>query len=168
MHGEQNCSTVLLYGFKRDLNAYLASLGPGAPVHTLLDVIAYNHAHAPESIKYGQVLAIESDLFDIAPGSADTLRYQNDRAIDLALCRVVWTRSTTDLTEFRERPMILMRFCSRQTVAPTLQRVRAIRVLWYRQVLSRMRRHHHSLMGSMPSRRHMESHSPDALSVSLG
>ena len=86
-HGQQNCSTVLLYGFKRDLNAYLASLGPGAPVHTLADVIAYNHAHAPESIKYGQVLAIESDLFDIAPGSADTLRYQNDRAMDLALSR---------------------------------------------------------------------------------
>src|SRR5215831_6735651 len=81
LHGQQNCSTVLLYGFKRDLNAYLASLGPGAPVHTLADVIAYNHAHAPESIKYGQVLAIESDLFDIAPGSADTLRYQNDRAM---------------------------------------------------------------------------------------
>src|SRR5215831_8236241 len=87
LHGQQNCSTVLLYGFKRDLNAYLASLGPGAPVHTLADVIAYNHAHAPESIKYGQVLAIESDLFDIAPGSADTLRYQNDRAMDLALSR---------------------------------------------------------------------------------
>ena len=86
-HGQQNCSTVLLYGFKRDLNAYLASLGPGAPVHTLADVIAYNHAHAPESIKYGQVLAIQSDLFDIAPGSADTLRYQNDRAMDLALSR---------------------------------------------------------------------------------
>ena len=86
-HGQQNCSTVLLYGFKRDLNAYLASLGPGAPVHTLADVIAYNHAHAPESIKYGQVLAIESDLFDIAPGSADTVRYQNDRAMDLVLSR---------------------------------------------------------------------------------
>ena len=86
-HGQQNCSTVLLYGFKRDLNAYLASLGPGAPVHTLADVIAYNNAHAPESIKYGQVLAVESDLFDIAPGSADTLRYQNDRAMDLALSR---------------------------------------------------------------------------------
>src|SRR5215471_1472065 len=31
---------------------------------------------------------------------------------------VVWTRSLTDLTEFPERPMTLMRFCSRQTVAP--------------------------------------------------
>jgi amidase len=71
-HGQANCSTVLLYGFKRDLNSYLASLGPLAPVHTLADVIAYNTAHAPQSIKYGQVLAIQSNLFDITPGSADT------------------------------------------------------------------------------------------------
>src|SRR5262249_38996983 len=40
------CSSVLLFGFKRDLNAYLANLGPGAPVHTLSDVIAFNNAHA--------------------------------------------------------------------------------------------------------------------------
>ena len=31
------CSTALFYGFKRDLNAYLASLGPGAPVHSLAE-----------------------------------------------------------------------------------------------------------------------------------
>jgi len=87
MHGQANCSTVLLYGFKRDLNSYLAGLGPLAPVHSLADVIAYNIAHAPQSIKYGQVLAIESEKFDITPGSGDTLRYQNDRAKDLALSR---------------------------------------------------------------------------------
>ena len=34
--------TVLLYEFKADLNAYLASLGPGAPVRTLADVIEFN------------------------------------------------------------------------------------------------------------------------------
>ena len=34
--------TVLLYEFKADLNAYLADLGPGAPVHTLADLIACN------------------------------------------------------------------------------------------------------------------------------
>ena len=31
---------VLLYEFKADLNAYLAGLGPAAPVHSLADVIA--------------------------------------------------------------------------------------------------------------------------------
>jgi amidase len=33
---------VLLYEFKSDLNAYLASLGPDAPVHSLAEVIEFN------------------------------------------------------------------------------------------------------------------------------
>src|SRR5258705_9057828 len=33
---------VLLYEFKTDLNAYLARLGPQAPVHSLKEVIAFN------------------------------------------------------------------------------------------------------------------------------
>lgn len=37
---------VLLYEFKADLNAYLASLGPGAPVKSMAEVIAFNDAHA--------------------------------------------------------------------------------------------------------------------------
>jgi amidase len=81
------CSTVLLYGFKRDLNAYLASLGAGAPVHSLSEVIAYNAAHAAVALKYGQVLAIESDEFDVSPGTLDTQRYEFDRANDLAISR---------------------------------------------------------------------------------
>lgn len=43
---QDNCSTVLLYGFKRDLNAYLASLGYETPVHTLQEVIDYSNAHS--------------------------------------------------------------------------------------------------------------------------
>jgi amidase len=81
------CSTVLNYGFKRDLNLYLASLGPTAPVQTLADVIAFNTAHAPASIKYGQSLALFSQMFDITPGSADTMRYLADRAEDIARSR---------------------------------------------------------------------------------
>ena len=68
------CSTVLLYGFKRDLNSYLASLGPSAPVHDLNEVVLYNAAH-PVTLKYGQFLAVSSNMMDISPGSADTLRY---------------------------------------------------------------------------------------------
>lgn len=78
-----NCSTVLLFGFKRDLNSYLASLGPSAPVHSLADVIAYNSAHSDVSIKYGQTLAIAAQTLNTTPGSADFFRYQNDRAKDL-------------------------------------------------------------------------------------
>jgi amidase len=83
------CSSVLLYGFKRDLNSYLASLGPGAPVHNLAEVIAYNNAHAPASIKYGQTLAVASQNFDVTtnPPSADTIRYMADRAEDISRSR---------------------------------------------------------------------------------
>src|SRR4029450_4372494 len=63
---------------------------PAAPVKTLLDVINYNTAHAgdvPSSVKYGQDLALFSQKFNTAPGSADTLRYQADRASDLSLSK---------------------------------------------------------------------------------
>jgi len=36
---------VLLYEFKADLNAYLARLGPNVPVHSLQEVIEFNHRH---------------------------------------------------------------------------------------------------------------------------
>ena len=75
------CSTVLLYGFKRDLNAYLAAT-PAAPSRTLADVIAFNNAFVPP-MKYGQVIAIGADALDVSAGSADTARYIADRAEDL-------------------------------------------------------------------------------------
>ena len=88
-HGQAACSTVLLYGFKRDLNAYLGTLGPSSPSHSLADVIAYNNLHAldEDALRYGQDLAIQAELFDVTPGSADTTRYLADRAEDLQLSR---------------------------------------------------------------------------------
>lgn len=88
-HGQADCSTVLLYGFKRDLNAYLSTLGPSSPSHSLADVIAYNNLHAidQDALRYAQDLAIQSQLFDVTPGSADTTRYLADRAKDLQLSR---------------------------------------------------------------------------------
>ncbi len=48
---------VLLYEFKHGLNAYLASLGPDAPVRSLEDVIAFNAAHADRVMPhFGQEL----------------------------------------------------------------------------------------------------------------
>ena len=44
--------TVLLYEFKADLNAYLAGLGPGAPVHTLADLIAWNDQNQTREMPY--------------------------------------------------------------------------------------------------------------------
>ena len=81
------CASALFYGFKRDLNAYLASLGPAAPVQSLSEVIAFNIAYGPGALKYGQILALLSDSIDISPGSADTAQYTASRAADIVNSR---------------------------------------------------------------------------------
>jgi amidase len=81
------CASALFYGFKRDLNAYLATLGPGSMVHSLSEVIAFNAAHPAIALKYGQILAQLSDSIDISPGSADTAQYTASRAQDVVLSR---------------------------------------------------------------------------------
>jgi amidase len=43
---------VLLHEFKADLNAYLAALGPRAPVHSLAEAIAFNEAHKDREMPY--------------------------------------------------------------------------------------------------------------------
>lgn len=92
------CSTVLLFGFKRDLNAYLANkdFGPGTSassatipvqtVNTLSDVISFNSAHPEVALKYGQAIAEAADLLDTGPGQ-DLDNYMADRALDLKLTR---------------------------------------------------------------------------------
>ena len=80
-----DCSTVLLYGQKRDMNAYLANR-PGAPVSSLSDIIALNTI-IPGLLRYGQAIFEAADTLDVSPGSADTLRYLADRAEDLSRSR---------------------------------------------------------------------------------
>ncbi len=80
-----NCSSVLLYGFHRDLNAYLAAV-PAAPVGSLAELIEQNQASAG-ALKYGQALALAAQALDVSAGSADTQRYQQDRALDLQAAR---------------------------------------------------------------------------------
>jgi amidase len=93
-----SCSTVLLFGFKRDLNGYLADkdFGPGVSassstipvrtVHTLADVISFNAAHPEVALKYGQAIAIGADSLNVGPGQ-DLKDYLDDRALDLKLTR---------------------------------------------------------------------------------
>ncbi|HEX8996216.1 MAG TPA: amidase [Ktedonobacterales bacterium] len=53
--------TVLFYEFKADLNAYLATRGSEAHVHTLEELIAFNEAHTAEELPYfGQDLLVTS------------------------------------------------------------------------------------------------------------
>ena len=54
--------TVLLYEFKAGLNAYLAALGPGAPVKSLADAIRFNITHAAREMPYfGQEIFEEAE-----------------------------------------------------------------------------------------------------------
>jgi amidase len=72
--------TVLLHEFKAGLNAYLASLGPGAAVRTLAELIAFNEREAAREMPYfGQELFIRAE----ATKGLDAPEYQ--RA--LATCR---------------------------------------------------------------------------------
>ena len=55
-------STVLLYELKADLNAYLATLGPGARIRTLADVIAFNEREREREMPYfGQELFVQAE-----------------------------------------------------------------------------------------------------------
>jgi amidase len=56
-------STVFMYELKADLNAYLAKLGPRAPVHTLQEIIEFNENHREQEMPYfGQELFLKSQL----------------------------------------------------------------------------------------------------------
>jgi amidase len=53
---------VLLYEFKADLNAYLAWLGPSAPVHSLKEIIDFNERFRDKEMPYfGQELFLQAE-----------------------------------------------------------------------------------------------------------
>jgi amidase len=49
---DESESVVMMYEMKADLAAYLARLGPSAPVHTLLDVIQFNERNRSKEMPY--------------------------------------------------------------------------------------------------------------------
>jgi amidase len=59
---DESESTVFMYELKADLNAYLARLGPSAPVKTLKDIIEFNERNRQKEMPYfGQDLFIKSE-----------------------------------------------------------------------------------------------------------
>lgn len=65
---------VLLYEFRADLNAYLATLGPDAPVRTLEQIIQFNEAHQSQVMPFfGQERMLKAQ----AKGPLTQKRYQN-------------------------------------------------------------------------------------------
>jgi amidase len=75
---------VLLYEFKADLDAYLAALGPAAPVRSLADVIAFNQTNADREMPYfNQDLMIRAQ----EKGPLTEPEYLEARALALRLAR---------------------------------------------------------------------------------
>ena len=82
---DQNCSINFKYGMKRDYNAWLATLGPSAPVKSLKEHIEWNRAHAKAgAIRYGQSRFEISEEIDLL---ADKARLDADDAKDYRLSR---------------------------------------------------------------------------------
>jgi amidase len=82
---DANCSVNFKYGMKRDFSAWLASLGPQAPVKTLTELRQWNSNHIKAgAIRYGQSRLDISDEMDL---EADRARNQADHRKDLLLSR---------------------------------------------------------------------------------
>jgi amidase len=79
-----NENIVLLYELKADLNAYLARLGPNAPVKTLKDVIEFNDKNREKEMPYfGQDMFLKAE----AKGDLTTKEYVDALANNLRLAR---------------------------------------------------------------------------------
>ena len=87
---------VLQFEFKADLNRYLASLGPAAPVHSLADVIAFDERERAREMPYfGQEILIQSQ----ARGPLTAPAYRSA----LAACRSLAREQGIDLVLKRDR-----------------------------------------------------------------
>ncbi|MBC8080031.1 MAG: amidase [Gorillibacterium sp.] len=78
-------SSVLLNEFKSSINAYLSRLRPGSPIRNLSDIIAFNHKHPVETLKYGQTTLIDAEYK--TSGTLTEQQYIRDRLTDLRLCQ---------------------------------------------------------------------------------
>ena len=88
-----NETKVLLYELKADLNAYLARLGPSAPVHTLKEVIEFNEKNATKEMPYfGQDMFIKAE----AKGDLKTQDYLDALNNNLRLARQEGIDATMD------------------------------------------------------------------------
>jgi amidase len=75
---------VFMYELKADLNAYLARLGPGSPVHSLKEIIDFNERNSDKEMPYfGQDLFLKAE----AKGPLSTPEYLDAQGKDHRLAR---------------------------------------------------------------------------------
>jgi amidase len=88
-----NETKVLLYELKADLNAYLARLGPNAPVKTLQDVIEFNDKNSAKEMPYfGQDMFLKAQ----AKGDLTTKDYVDALTNNLRMARQEGIDATMD------------------------------------------------------------------------
>jgi amidase len=84
---------VFMYELKADLNAYLARLGPNAPVHTLKDIIDFNDRNRQKEMPYfGQDLFLKAE----AKGPLSEKAYLNALEKNHQLARTEGIDATMD------------------------------------------------------------------------
>jgi amidase len=84
---------VFMYELKADLNAYLARLGPNAPVHTLKDIIDFNDRNRQKEMPYfGQDLFLKAE----AKGPLTEKEYLDALAKNRQLARTEGIDATMD------------------------------------------------------------------------
>lgn len=89
----KNEEIVLLYELKADLNAYLARLGPDAPVHTLKEIIEFNEKNREKEMPYfGQDMFIKAE----AKGPLTTKEYLDALNNNFRLARQEGIDATMD------------------------------------------------------------------------
>ncbi|MFX3617100.1 MAG: amidase family protein [Sporolactobacillus sp.] len=79
---EHRKSSVMFQEFKWDLNRYLEGLPASIPVHSLDELIAYNEAHADQTLQYGQAIFKKCNSLS---GDLGERSYLVDRADDIRL-----------------------------------------------------------------------------------
>ncbi|MGE3279637.1 MAG: amidase family protein [Alphaproteobacteria bacterium] len=82
---------VFVYELKHDLNAYLRDWLPDAQagntrIRTLADIIAFNHAHADRTLRFGQDIFLAAEA---TAGDLSELEYHAARAADLRASRTL-------------------------------------------------------------------------------
>jgi amidase len=104
---------VFLYELKADLNAYLAKLGPNAPVKSLKDIIAFNEKHKDKEMPYfGQELFLQAekkgpltsqDYLDVLENNRKYSREKgidavmDEHKLDALVAPTGWPAAVTDL-----------------------------------------------------------------------
>ena len=161
---DEDCSVNFKYGMKRDFNAWLATLGPSAPVKTLTELRQWNLKHEKAgAIRYGQARIDISDEMDV---EADRARNDADVRKDNRLSRAEGIDAVLFLEEHRLDAILTPRW---RKWRGFWRRARVIRLLscrsaWCRSIRSSSR----FLQDLMRCRRHSASDSRARHAVSRG